>query len=297
MRADAGGRRPLAGKRVLVTRARRQAGGLSRELRRLGARVMEVPTIEVHPPRSYRALDRALGTLADYEWLILTSVNGVEALILRMRKLKLRLRRLQGLRIAAIGPATRSAIETRGLRVEVMPREYVAEAVVRGLRRRVKGKRVLLVRAAIARDVIPRLLRRAGARVDVVAAYRTATPSGSAARIRAALKDPRRIPDSITFTSSSIARNFVAMLGPDGREHLAGVKLASIGPVTSATLRDLGLRAHVEAREYTMPGLAKAMVKSVQQRVRPNISEAKPRSLDSPSLRPDKSGLGRTRSG
>jgi len=224
---------------------------------------MEVPTIEVRPPRSYRALDRALRTLTDYEWLILTSVNGVEGLSLRMRKLKLPLRQLQGLRIAAIGPATRSAIETRGLRVEVMPREYVAEAVVRALRRRVKGKRVLLVRAAIARDVIPRLLRRAGARVDVLAAYRIRAPKGCASRLRAALKGPNRRPDFITFTSSSTARNLVALLGTRDRARLPGVKLASIGPVTSATLRGLGLRAHIEAKEYTIPGLMKAIVKSL----------------------------------
>ncbi len=260
MRARAPKPHPLAGQRVLVTRAQRQASSLSRELRSLGAVVTEIPAIEIRPPQTFRPLDQALLALHKYDWLILTSVNGVEALLGRMKKLALPVGALRRLQMAAIGPATRAALEARGLRVRVMPGEYVAEAVVRALRRRVKGKRVLLVRTAIARDVIPRRLRQAGARVDVVAAYQTVTPTGSAARSRAALKDARRRPDYITFTSSSTARNFVAMLG---LRNLAGVKLASIGPVTSATLRELGLRAHVEAKEYTIPGLVRAMVKAV----------------------------------
>ncbi|MGH9578836.1 MAG: uroporphyrinogen-III synthase, partial [Terriglobales bacterium] len=215
------------------------------------------------PPRSFRPLDRALLALSSYDWLILTSVNGVEALLVRMKALRIPARSLRRPQIAAIGPATRSAIEARGLHVQVMPREYVAEAVVRALRRRVRGQRVLLMRAAVARDVIPRSLRRAGARVDVVEAYRTTAPPGSAQRIRGVLKDPKLKPDYITFTSSSTARNFIAMLGCDGREQLAGVKLASIGPVTSATLGELGLRAHIEATTYTVAGLAQAIAKSV----------------------------------
>ena len=263
MRARASKPRPLAGKRVLVTRARRQASLLSRELRRLGATVMEIPALEIRPPRSFRPLDQALLALSKYDWLILTSVNGVEALLSRMKKLALPVRALRPLQMAAIGPATRAALEVRGVRVQVMPREYVAEAVVRALRRRVKGKRVLLIRAAIARDVIPRRLRQAGARVDVAAAYQTVTPPGSAVRIRALLDDPRRKPDCITFTSSSTARNFVAVLGARGRQKLARLRLASIGPVTSATLRELGLRPDIEARGYTIPGLVRALAREL----------------------------------
>lgn len=246
-----------------MTRARRQAGELSAKLRDLGATVMEIPAIEIRPPRSLRPLDQALKNLSDYDWLILTSVNGVEALFARLSKLAIPPRALQRPRIVAIGPATSRAIEQRGLHVQVMPREYVAEAVVRALRRRVRGKRVLLVRAAVARDVIPSALRRAGALVDVVVAYQTMAPRGSASRVKAALGDPQRRPDCITFTSSSTARNFLAMLEPRTRKTLAGVKLASIGPVTSATLRKLGLRVHIEAKAYTTVGLAKAMAKLV----------------------------------
>lgn len=255
--------RPLAGKRILVTRSRRQAGELSTALRALGATVMEIPAIEIKPPPSLRPLDQALKNLSAYDWLILTSVNGVEALVARMKKLAIPPRALQRPSIVAIGPATRRAIEKHGLHVHLMPREYVAEAVVRALRRRVRGQRVLLVRAAVARDVIPRALRRAGALVDVVAAYQTIAPRGSASRVKAALGDSQRRPDCITFTSSSTARNFLAMLEPKARETLASVKLASIGPVTSATLRKLGLRVHIEAKAYTTVGLAKAMAKLV----------------------------------
>ncbi|MGH9601397.1 MAG: uroporphyrinogen-III synthase [Terriglobales bacterium] len=246
-----------------MTRARGQAGALSSALRKMGATVLGIPAIEIRPPRSFRALDRALRTLSRYDWLILTSVNGVGALLARMKRLAIPVRRLGRVKIAAIGPATRWAMEAHGLQVQVMPREYVAEAVVRALRRHVRGRRVLLVRAAVARDVIPSELCRAGAQVDVVTAYRTVAPTGSAARIRAALKHAGRRPDYITFTSSLTARNFVAMVGPDGRENLAGVKLASIGPVTSATLRELGLRTHIEAKPYTIAALAKAIAKSV----------------------------------
>src|SRR5271168_1760408 len=139
---------PLGGVRVLVGRARHQAGALSGELRKLGATVFEIPFIEIHKPRSFQALDSALKSLAEYDWLILTSVNGVEAMWERLTKLRLT-RNLKRLRIAAIGPATKKAIEQRGGEVDVVPKEYVAESVVRSLHRRVKGKRVLLVRARV----------------------------------------------------------------------------------------------------------------------------------------------------
>ncbi len=251
---------PLAGTRVLVSRARRQAGKLSDALRKLGARVLEIPFIEIRPPRSYRPLDHALRQTAAYDWLILTSVNGVQALFARMEKRSLRPRVLAGLRIAAIGPATRREIEAHGLRVHAMPPEYVAESVVNVLRKKVKGKRVLLVRAKVARDVIPRELRQAGAEVDVVEAYETVVPKMSRVRLRKALRDPRRCPDVITFTSSSTARNFLALWGR--RPLPAGIRFASIGPVTTATLREVGLPVDIEATEYSIPGLVEAIVRA-----------------------------------
>ena len=268
----------MSGVRVLVGRARHQASALSSGLRELGAEVLEIPFIEIRKPRSYEALDTALKSLSEYDWLILTSVNGVDALWERLRRLRLGGKTVCNLKIAAIGPATRQAIEQHGARANIVPKEYVAESVVASLRRKVKGKRVLLARAKVARDVIPSELRQLGARVDVVEAYETVIPPASRRRLRAALRSSRRRLDVITFTSSSTVRNFVALLGESrgrvGRVHtgagvkrqLKGVQLASIGPVTSSTLRDLGLRVDIEAAEYTIPGLINAICKGEWQR-------------------------------
>lgn len=251
---------PLAGISVLVGRAAHQAGALSAGLRKLGAKVIEIPFIEIRKPRSYKPLDPALKNLADYDWLILTSVNGVEAVWQRLGKLRLTKRNLQHLKVAAIGPATKEAIERRGVRVDIVPDNYVAESVVASLRNRVKGKRVLLARAKVARDVIPRELRKLGAQIDVVEAYETVVPQKSRARLRAILKNPKKRPDVITFTSSSTVRNFVALAGRGrGRPRHTGIRFASIGPVTSATLRELGLPVDIEAEEYTIPGLVEAI--------------------------------------
>jgi uroporphyrinogen-III synthase len=255
---------PLEGRRVLVGRARHQASVLSQELRKLGATVIEIPFIKIRRPRSFKQLDSALQNLDGYDWLILTSVNGVEAMWQRLRKLRLT-NSLDQLKIAAIGPATKKAIEQRGSKVDVVPKEYVAESVVRSLRRRVKGKRVLVVRAKVARDVIPGELRRAGAEVHVVEAYETVVPKSSGARLRSALRNPRRRPHIVTFTSSSTVRNFVTLLGSRGG-NLDGIQLASIGPITSSTLRELRLRADIEAEEFTIPGLVEAIVLAMAER-------------------------------
>jgi uroporphyrinogen-III synthase len=267
---------PLSGLRILVGRARHQASALSSGLRELGAKVVEIPFIEIRKPRSYKPLDSALKNLHDYDWLILTSVNGVDAVWERMRKLHLTGRRLKQLKVAAIGPATKKASEKRGIKVNVVPEEYVAESVVKSLRKQIAGKRVLLARARVARDVIPRELRKFGAKVDVVEAYETVIPQPSRTRLRTILKDPKRRPDIITFTSSSTVRNFVALLEknvwrgrpfgklragsrPRKASPLEGVRFASIGPVTSSTLRDLGLPVDIEAAQFTIPGLVRAI--------------------------------------
>jgi uroporphyrinogen-III synthase len=259
---------PLSNVRVLVGRARHQASALSSGLRALGAEVIEIPFIEIRRLRSYKLFDAALRRIADYDWLILTSVNGVDALAARMQDMRIAPASLKHLNIAAIGPATRKAIEKVGLKVSVVPPRYVAESVVESLREKVEGKRVLLARAKVARDVIPRELRKAGAEVHVVEAYETIVPVSSRKRLKALLADTERRPQVITFTSSSTVRNFVQLLGGRGRppytspSHavLDGTKFASIGPVTSATLREFGLPMHVEAEEYTIPGLIRAIV-------------------------------------
>ena len=275
---------------MLIGRARHQAGALSTELRKLGATVLEIPFIEIRKPRSFRPLDSALQNLRSYDWLILTSANGVEAMWDRLAKLQLldrvlreghdfsravkRRKRDAPLaaegrrpRIAAIGPATKKAIEQRGVCVDVVPKEYVAESVVHSLRSKVKGKRVLLVRAKVARDVIPTELRRAGAHVDVVEAYQTVIPESSRTRLRSALANPRRGPHVVTFTSSSSVRNFVELLSSRRKRTpgLEGILMASIGPVTSSTLRELGLQVDIAAKEFTIPGLVEAIVHSIPQ--------------------------------
>ncbi|MFZ0806423.1 MAG: uroporphyrinogen-III synthase [Candidatus Sulfotelmatobacter sp.] len=258
---------PLRGIRVLVGRARHQAGALSAELHNLGADVIEIPFIEIRRPKSLRLLDGALKNLDGYDWLILTSANGVEAMWARISRLRLSNDALRYLHVAAIGPATKKAIESRGIRVDVVPKEYIAESVVRSLKKKVGGKRVLLVRAKVARDVIPRELRKAGAQVDVVEAYETVVPQSSRRRLQAALKDPRRRPQVATFTSSSAAKNFVQLLGARQvakKSTLTGIRMASIGPVTSATLRDLGLKVDIAAKEFTIPGLVEAIVRAFQ---------------------------------
>jgi uroporphyrinogen-III synthase len=264
---------PLIGTRILVGRARHQAGSLSKTLRSLGARVIEIPFIEIRKPQSFAAMDEALDRLKTYDWLILTSANGVEAMWDRLRKVGVTRRNLKRhfkhTQIAAIGPATKKAIVKHGLKVKMVPEEYVAESVVKGLQEKVKGKRVLLVRAKVARDVIPDSLRAAGAQVDVVEAYETVVPEKSRTRLRALMKDSLRRPHIVTFTSSSTARNFAELLKPKSgtaksepskARFLKNVQFASIGPVTSATLRELGLPAEIEAREFTMGGLIRAIV-------------------------------------
>jgi len=265
---------PLAGTRILVGRARHQAGSLSTSLRSLGASVVEIPFIEIRNPHSYAPLDDALKNIRDnsryYDWLILTSVNGVEAMWERVRRLRITRRMLKRLKIAAIGPATKKAIVKHGLKVKMVPEEYVAESVVKGLRDEVKGKRVVVIRAKVARDVIPEELRAAGAHVDVVEAYETVVPEKSRTRLRALMKNAARRPHVVTFTSSSSVKNFAELLGnaiegsrggdPPGEDMFKGVQFASIGPVTSATLRELQLPVAIEAREFTMGGLIRAIV-------------------------------------
>ena len=251
---------PLAGTRILVGRARHQAGSLSTSLRGLGAAVIEIPFIEIRKPQSYQPLDDALKNIKNYDWLILTSVNGVEAMWERVRKLRITRRHLKHLQIAAIGPATKAAIVKHSLKVKMVPEEYVAESVVKRLRDKVNGKRVVLIRAKVARDLIPEELRASGAQVDVIEAYETMVPEKSGARLRALMKSAARRPHIVTFTSSSTAKNFAELLGNFKAGSFKGVQFASIGPVTSATLRELQIPVAIEAREFTMGGLIRAIV-------------------------------------
>lgn len=251
--------KPLAGRRILVTRARHQAGKLSEKLRGLGAEVLEIPAIEIVPPESFAALDAALGNLSQYRFLIVTSANGVEALAGRLRAVGISAAEFGHLAIAAVGPGTAQALRGLGLEVAVTPREYVAESLVEALGDRVQGQRALLVRAAVARDVIPDALRARGAAVDVVDAYRTVIPADSVTAIRTLFQEEDRAPDAVTFTSSSTVTNFLALLAEAGLVAPKRMRAVSIGPVTSRTLRENGWEPATEADPHDLEGLVAAV--------------------------------------
>lgn len=254
-------RLPLFGERIVVTRARGQAEALSAKLRALGAEVIELPTIEILPALDYEPLDRAIANLDSYDWLIFTSANGVRFFLERLDRSASDLRSLRA-RICAIGPATRAAIEAQHLKVDVMGKDYVAEGLLEALSSHdPAGKRILLPRAAVARDLVPAELARRGAHVDVVEAYRTGTPAVAKAAAREIFSSAHG-PHWVTFTSSSTVQNFVAAVSAAA---LAGVRVASIGPVTSATARRLGIEVAVEASVFTMDGLVDAIVHAVEQ--------------------------------
>lgn len=252
---------PLAARRILVTRAAHQAGKLSEALRAGGAEPVEVPVLEIQPPASYDALDHALRGLFSYDWLILTSANSVRVIAERAIVHKIRLHE-RGPHIAAIGQATAEAAHHIGLHVTLTPESYVAESMVAELTSRVKGKRVLLIRAAIARDIIPDALRNAGATVNVVDAYHNVIPAAAPDRLRAALTSGI---DAATFTSSSSASHLAEVARA---AHIAfpfaGVKAISIGPVTSGTLRELGWEPATEATPHDIPGLFAAVVRALR---------------------------------
>jgi len=251
-------RLPLFGKRIVVTRAKGQADALASRLQALGALAIELPTIEIVPAADPAPLDRAIASLASYDWLIFTSANGVRFFLDRLDGSPVDLRSLRA-RICAIGPATRAAVEALHLKVDLMGAEYVAEGLLAAFAAHdLNGRRVLLPRAAVARDLVPVELRKRGAQVDVVEAYRTVVPQDAAQRAREIFASPRA-PDWITFTSSSTVRNFVAIVDA-GVEALAGVKVASIGPVSSRTARELGIQVAAEARQFTVDGLVEAML-------------------------------------
>jgi uroporphyrinogen III methyltransferase/synthase len=249
---------PLAGRTILVTRPRRQSRPLADALRRLGATVIEAPAIEIEPPSDFRPLDEAIGRLATYDWVVFTSANGVEAFFDRLSEV-----RPQALssspKLAAIGPATAESLRERGYEADVVPGKYVAEDVFRAIAGRVElsGKRFLLPRADIAREALPELLRAAGAIVDVVIAYRTVRNDEEMRRASELVE--RGELDMVTFTSASTARSFFARVDPRSLENRA--RAASIGPITSNALRELGVTPAVEAERFTTEGLVEAILR------------------------------------
>lgn len=248
----------LAGKRVVVTRPRHQAGPLVQALESEGAAVLVAPAIEIVPPKDTTPLDEALRALdrGEFDWLVVTSANAVEATLDRLTALSLQLP--DGLRIAAVGPKTRAALRERGAEADVVPERFVAEEVFRALAETtpLAGARMLLPRADIAKDLLRQRLREAGADARAVTAYRTVSASGAIEETRERVAAGEV--DVVTFTSASTAQGF---LGGVDRERLSGrFEAASIGPVTTAAIEELGYRVSIEADPSTVEGLVAAIV-------------------------------------
>ncbi|MDR3320502.1 MAG: uroporphyrinogen-III C-methyltransferase [Desulfovibrio sp.] len=251
-------RRPLFGKSVVVTRALKQASGIASALAQLGAQVLEFPTIRIRPPEDFVELDAAIARLQDYDWVIFTSVNGVSSFFDRLSLAGNDSRALAGRKVAAIGPATAGALAGYGIRADFVPEHFVAESVTEGLLRTASldGRRILLPRAAKARDVLPQELRKAGTRVDVVTAYETVPAGARKEETITRLKEGSL--DCVTFGSSSTVENFLALVPPDVVRQ-SGARLAAIGPMTAQTLCRHRLECHIMPEKYTISALVEAV--------------------------------------
>ena len=258
--------RPLAGRRIVITRAREQASRFRRLLEEAGGEVLEIPTIRIAPPESWDPLDSAIARLDEFRWVVFTSVNGVESVRRRLGERGKDLSAFRPLRVAAIGPATAAALAEGGVSAEVVPDEYRAEGLVERLRAQIRsGDGVLLPRAAKTRDLLVKELERLGARVTEVPVYRTLPASEGARALRRALET--RSVDVVTFTSSSTVRHFVALITPRAAKTLLrDVALACIGPITADTAREFDLETRIMPSEYTIPALARAIIEYYSRR-------------------------------
>jgi len=250
---------PLSGRRVIVTRATDQAGEFSDMLTSRGATVLECPTIKLVEPASWDELDAAIGELSDFNWLVLTSVNAVRFFFQRLNSLGLDARALGPCKVCAVGPKTAEAIAEYGIRPDLIPPDYRAEAIVSEFAKRdINGQKIFFPRADRAREIIPQELEKMGARVTAPVIYRNILPDRLCPETILALE--KRCVDCITFTSSSTALNMAELLGADLLVNmLKGVAVASIGPVTSKTCRDLGLKVDIQPDEFTLSALSGAI--------------------------------------
>ncbi|MDP2690519.1 MAG: uroporphyrinogen-III synthase, partial [Deltaproteobacteria bacterium] len=251
--------KPLFGKRVLVTRALEQAGVFTKMLENNGAEPVTFPTIKTASPPSWGPLDKAIKRLSTYDWAIFTSVNGVRYFFERLTKLGYDLRELKGVKICAIGPMTEKAVRELYINVDLVPKEYRAEAILSSLGKRgIKGKRFLLPRALKAREILPDEIRTLGGHIDVAPAYKTVRPAKAAGELKRMLAEGEI--DVVTFTSSSTVTNFASMLRKAELPGLLkGVKVACIGPITADTAKKFGLSVDIMPSDYTIPALTEAM--------------------------------------
>lgn len=249
----------LSGKRIVITRPRKQAGELTRRLTELGAEVIEFPTISIEPPSDYEPMDRAIAQLHQYDWLIFTSVNGVQSFFDRLRHLGKDSQDIEHLKVVAIGPETAGRLRDQGVHVYLVPAKYQAEGILEGLNApEISGRRILMPRAARAREILPQTLREWGASVDVVQAYQTVLPHRPSGLHELFQKQL----DVITFTSSSTVENFLCLLeGEDPNQILQAVIVACIGPITARTAMASGLRVDIVSSAFTIAGLVGAIVK------------------------------------
>jgi uroporphyrinogen III methyltransferase/synthase len=252
-------RKPLFGRRIVVTRPRAQAASFIERLADAGAEVVPCPTIEIVPPASWEPLDAAIRRLQEFDWLVFTSVNGVRMFFDRLRVLGRDVRALHRARLAAVGPQTAEELQERGLLPDVVPTEFRAEGVAQAMEAAaVRGQRVLLPRAAGAREILPALLRDAGATVEEVHSYETVVARVDVGEVRDLLE--RGAVDLVTFTSSSTVQNFLALVGSDAVDLLRRTKIGCIGPITADTATDAGLQVAIQPAAYTVPAFTEAIL-------------------------------------
>jgi uroporphyrinogen III methyltransferase/synthase len=251
-------KKPLFGKGVVITRPEAQAEEMRQLLWQQGARTIVFPTIRIVPPESWQALDQALKRLESYHWIIFTSANGVLFFFRRLQETGRDLRDLKGIQVCTIGPATASTLEAMGIRVDLVPDSYISEGVIRAFEKHdLYGRKILLPRAEMARDVIPEGLVGLGAAVDVVTVYRTITSDRKKEELEALIAAGKV--DVITFTSPSTVTNFIAIMGK-GLKLPPQIRIACIGPVTATAVKKAGLPVDIMREEFTMPGLVEAMI-------------------------------------
>lgn len=256
-------KKPLFGKTIVVTRSREQASEFADQLYEYGAQVIEFPTIEIAKPDTIQPLDEAINNIQSYNWLVFTSINGVDSFFQRLFELGKDIRDLKGLKLCAIGPATESGIEKYHIKVDCRPPKFVAESVVEELRKvtPIKGEKFLLPRADIARSFLPEELQKLGGKVTDLVAYKTVMAQPKDINLVDKMKNGEV--DIVTFTSSSTVRNFIQIIGEQNISLLDGrVRFASIGPITTQTAEEMGLHVTIKSDEYTIPGLVNAILGS-----------------------------------
>jgi uroporphyrinogen III methyltransferase/synthase len=259
-------KKSLTGKKILITRAREQSGDFLTQLKKLGAEVIEFPTIEIAPPTRWKELDQAIDRLKCYDVIIFTSANGVNFFWQRLKERAKAPYLPSSLKVCAIGPATADRLKTKGVSVHYVPKEFIAESILEGFEKiQMERKRILLARAKKARDILPKGLRKMGAEVDVVEVYRTVRPKGGSKKMKKLLIEEKI--DVITFTSSSTVNHFANLLKKEDLKKLVkGIAIACIGPVTAGTAKEWGLEVQIQPKQYTIPALTRAIAEYFTKR-------------------------------